>query len=56
MLMSVTEGPAGVLLNLMDRHPMRPAHIHLMVSRPSYLSRPSLPLKYLPKLTILASF
>ena len=34
--MSVTEGPAGTLLNLMDRHPMRPAHIHLMVS---YISR-----------------
>jgi catechol 1,2-dioxygenase len=27
-----TDGPAGVLLNLLDRHPMRPAHIHLMVS------------------------
>ena len=26
-----TDGPAGVLLNLLDRHPMRPAHIHLMV-------------------------
>lgn len=31
-----TDGPAGVLLNLLDRHPMRPAHIHLMVS--SFLS------------------
>ena len=29
-------GPAGVLLNLLDRHPMRPAHIHLMVSAPEY--------------------
>ena len=28
-----TDGPAGVLLNLLDRHPMRPAHIHLMVSQ-----------------------
>jgi len=27
-----TDGPAGVLLTLLDRHPMRPAHIHLMVS------------------------
>lgn len=27
-----TDGPAGLLLNLLDRHPMRPAHIHLMVS------------------------
>lgn len=26
-----TDGPAGVLLRLLDRHPMRPAHIHLMV-------------------------
>jgi catechol 1,2-dioxygenase len=26
-----TDGPAGVLLDLLDRHPMRPAHIHLMV-------------------------
>jgi catechol 1,2-dioxygenase len=29
-----TDGPAGVLLKLLDRHPMRPAHIHLMVSLP----------------------
>lgn len=27
-----TDGPAGVILNLLDRHPMRPAHIHVMVS------------------------
>ncbi|KAL9094932.1 MAG: hypothetical protein Q9165_002882 [Trypethelium subeluteriae] len=27
-----TDGPAFKLLNLLDRHPMRPAHIHLMVS------------------------
>ena len=25
------DGPAGKLLKLMDRHPMRPAHIHLIV-------------------------
>lgn len=25
-------GPAGKLLELLDRHPMRPAHIHLIVS------------------------
>jgi len=31
-----TDGPAGVLLGLMDRHPMRPAHIHLMISHPDY--------------------
>ncbi|KAG9240181.1 putative catechol 1,2-dioxygenase [Calycina marina] len=27
------DGPAGVLLNVLDRHPMRPAHIHLMVRK-----------------------
>jgi catechol 1,2-dioxygenase len=26
------DGPAGKLLQLLDRHPMRPAHIHLIVS------------------------
>lgn len=26
------DGPAGKLLKLMDRHPYRPAHIHLVVS------------------------
>lgn len=31
-----TDGPAGVLLNLMDRSPMRPAHIHLMITHPDY--------------------
>jgi len=31
-----TDGPAGVLLNLLDRHPMRPAHIHLMITAPDY--------------------
>jgi len=31
-----TDGPAGVLLKLLDRHPMRPAHIHLMISHDEY--------------------
>jgi catechol 1,2-dioxygenase len=31
-----TDGPAGVLLNIMDRSPMRPAHIHLMITHPEY--------------------
>lgn len=31
-----TDGPAGVLLDLLDRHPMRPAHIHLMVTHNDY--------------------
>jgi len=31
-----TDGPAGVLLKLLDRHPMRPAHIHLMVTAEGY--------------------
>lgn len=26
------DGPSGKLLNLLDRHPMRPAHIHFIVS------------------------
>ena len=29
------DGPAGKLLQLLDRHPYRPAHIHLIVSCPS---------------------
>ncbi|EDN06856.1 catechol 1,2-dioxygenase [Histoplasma capsulatum] len=33
-----TDGPAGVLLQLMDRHPFRPAHIHLMITHPEYKS------------------
>ncbi|KAL2365062.1 hypothetical protein RJZ56_001951 [Blastomyces dermatitidis] len=33
-----TDGPAGVLLQLMDRHPFRPAHIHLMISHPEYMT------------------
>ena len=28
------DGPAGKLLELLDRHPMRPAHIHFIVSLP----------------------
>ncbi|KAF1983967.1 putative catechol 1,2-dioxygenase [Aulographum hederae CBS 113979] len=31
-----TDGPAGMLLKLLDRHPMRPAHIHLMISADDY--------------------
>jgi len=31
-----TDGPAGVLLKLLDRHPMRPAHIHLMISHDDF--------------------
>ncbi|KAI9812165.1 MAG: hypothetical protein M1827_004831 [Pycnora praestabilis] len=30
------DGPAGRLLGLLDRHPMRPAHIHFIVSAPGY--------------------
>ncbi|KAI9817630.1 MAG: hypothetical protein M1832_004634 [Thelocarpon impressellum] len=30
------DGPAGKLLRLLDRHPMRPAHIHFIISAPSY--------------------
>ncbi|KAI9703688.1 MAG: hypothetical protein M1836_007458 [Candelina mexicana] len=30
------DGPAGKLLQLLDRHPMRPAHIHFIVSAPNY--------------------
>lgn len=32
-----TDGPAGFLLDLLDRHPMRPAHIHLMISADGYI-------------------
>lgn len=31
------DGPAGKLLQLLDRHPYRPAHIHLIVRVPSVL-------------------
>lgn len=36
-----SDGPTGKLLRLMDRHPMRPAHIHLLVCRttPAFRSR-----------------
>ena len=30
------DGPSGKLLQLLDRHPMRPAHIHFIVSAPNY--------------------
>ncbi|KAI1088149.1 aromatic compound dioxygenase [Rostrohypoxylon terebratum] len=30
------DGPSYQLLNMMDRHPMRPAHIHIMVTHPDY--------------------
>ncbi|KAI1858101.1 uncharacterized protein JN550_012857 [Neoarthrinium moseri] len=32
-----SDGPAGRLLELLDRHPYRPAHIHFIVSRPGFL-------------------
>ncbi len=31
------DGPSFQLLTLLDRHPMRPAHIHIMVTHPDYL-------------------
>jgi len=31
-----TDGPAGVLLAMMGRHPYRPAHIHFIVQAPGY--------------------
>lgn len=31
-----TDGPVGAILNAMGRHPMRPAHIHFIVSAPGY--------------------
>ncbi len=31
-----TDGPVGLILNRMGRHPMRPAHLHFMVSAPGY--------------------
>ena len=33
------DGPAGTLLRLLDRHPMRPAHIHLMVHASEHINR-----------------
>jgi len=32
-----TSGPSADLLKIMGRHPMRPAHIHIMVTHPDYL-------------------
>lgn len=31
-----TDGPVGVVLEKMGRHPMRPAHLHLIVTAPGY--------------------
>jgi hydroxyquinol 1,2-dioxygenase len=31
-----TDGPVGQILNAMGRHPMRPAHIHFIVSAPGH--------------------
>ncbi|SPO04910.1 related to hydroxyquinol-1,2-dioxygenase [Cephalotrichum gorgonifer] len=31
-----TDGPSYELLKTLDRHPMRPAHIHIMVTHPDY--------------------
>ena len=31
-----TDGPVGLVLNHMGRHPMRPAHLHFMVSAPGH--------------------
>ncbi|TKX22835.1 catechol 1,2-dioxygenase-2 [Elsinoe australis] len=31
-----TDGPSYELLQLLDRHPMRPAHIHMMMTHPDY--------------------
>ncbi len=30
------DGPAGQLLRALGRHPFRPAHVHFMISAPSY--------------------
>ncbi|KAK6082172.1 catechol dioxygenase [Seiridium cupressi] len=30
------DGPSWQLLQMMDRHPMRPAHIHIVVTHPDY--------------------
>lgn len=37
------DGPAGKLLQLMDKHPYRPAHIHVIVSLPVHTSHPLRP-------------
>lgn len=31
-----TDGPVGLILDRMGRHPMRPAHLHFIVSAPGY--------------------
>jgi len=31
-----TDGPVGVVLEKMGRHPMRPAHLHMIVNAPGY--------------------
>jgi protocatechuate 3,4-dioxygenase beta subunit len=31
-----TDGPVGAILNAMGRHPMRPAHLHFIISAPGY--------------------
>jgi hydroxyquinol 1,2-dioxygenase len=31
-----TDGPVGTILNAMGRHPMRPAHLHFIVTAPGY--------------------
>lgn len=31
-----TDGPVGLILNRMGRHPMRPAHLHFIVSAPGF--------------------
>lgn len=31
-----TDGPVGIMLNRMGRHPMRPGHIHMIVSAPGH--------------------
>ncbi|KAH8587901.1 putative hydroxyquinol 1,2-dioxygenase [Bisporella sp. PMI_857] len=31
------DGPAGKILQMLDRHPMRPAHIHLIVTHDEYM-------------------
>lgn len=41
-----TDGPSYELLTLMDRHPMRPAHIHIMVSEK--MARPHTSYVHLP--------
>jgi protocatechuate 3,4-dioxygenase beta subunit len=31
-----SDGPVGVLLRILNRHPMRPSHIHFMFTKPGY--------------------